>query len=267
MAGQYDSYSDGLGVNTQATPSPLLWSKVDASLERPNAWIHDYQDFRNLPATLNTTADVFGPCEAYASAGATFLTLDEDGGPRQIVEATDDEGFAIRMGSQPFKIIQGHGELVFECRVKKQEVALASNLFVGLIEAVIPSVTVPLTAAGAITDNNYVGYVSLEADPDAIIDEYQANGIAGVNTNSSIALVADTYIKLGFVFNRDGDNKLWFYTNGQKQATSKAIPSAAGTDFPNDVRMGWIVAAIGGAASSVNVTADWIRVAQERVTP
>ena len=48
---------------------------------------------------------------------------------------------------------------------------------------------------------------------------------------------------------------------------TKAIPSAAGTDFPNDVRLGWCVAVQNATGTTPGSTdLDWIRCAQRRVS-
>jgi hypothetical protein len=98
---------------------------------------------------------------------------------------------------------------------------------------------------------------------------YKADGVAVVNVKEgAIALVADTWVKVGMVFNRRGDNVLRFYKNGIELPDTKAIPSAAGTDFPNDARMGWVLGVTNTTAPAATefISIDWIRVAQKRAT-
>ena len=61
-------------------------------------------------------------------------------------------------------------------------------------------------------------------------------------------LAVDTYVKLGFVFNPNG-NVLTPYINGVAQSDTKTIPDATGTDFPADTE---------------TATLDWWRCAQLR---
>lgn len=257
------------GSDTNPTPSPCLWNQVDAELEHPGLWLHKYNVMGDLPyntEAVPTTVDPWHGMEVFTSSGATLAQLDEDGAPRAMVEATDNEGLSINQGIYPYKIIQNAGELVFEARVKRDEITGTWGFFVGLIESITPTATVPITATTTIlSDNNLVGFHNEEADPDGVNTTYKANGIAVVEVETDVhTLVADTWVKLGMVFNRNGDNVLAFYVDGNKQATTKLIPSAAGTDFPNDVRMGWVVANLNGAGAAMQLGFDWIRVAQKR---
>jgi hypothetical protein len=59
--------------------------------------------------------------------------------------------------------------------------------------------------------------------------------------------------KLGFVYEPSDTNGVYymtFYKNGIPLADKKQIPSAAGTDFPNDVRMGFVFAVLNATAST-----------------
>lgn len=265
----YSGYSGAPATgDTTALPSQNLWAPVDAC-ERPGLWNETFEDFHNLPfTTLPTTEAAWPPYyKMFSSSGATFAAADAEGGQRVFVEATDDEGISWGMASFPYKIIQNAGELVFECRIKRANITATFGFFVGLIETAALSATVPITAAGALSDNNLVGFFQPEGDPDGVDTTYKANGVTAVTVQAdAITLVADTYVKMGMTFNRGGDNILRFYNNGFELTSSKFIPSAAGTDFPNDVRLGAVVAFLNGATAALSGTIDWIRVAQRRVT-
>jgi len=270
MPGQYDSYADGtIAADTSALPSPLLWSKVDAELERPGKWMHQWEDFHDMSytETLPTTVDPWMGMRVFTSAGATLLQADEEGGVRTLVEATDNEGLSIAKGIYPFKMIQNAGELVFEARIKRANITAVFGFFLGLIEDVAMTATTPIAAAGTLANQNLVGFFQPEDDPDGVDAVHQANDGGVITTiDNAATLVADNYAKLGMVFNRGGDNKLDYYVNAQKGATSVAVPSAAGTTFPNDVRLGWVFALLNGAGQALSASIDWIRVAQRRVT-
>ena len=60
------------------------------------------------------------------------------------------------------------------------------------------------------------------------------------------------------------DNSLSFYINGAKQAATKTIPSAAGTDFPNDVALKFVATQLAEDGVAYTFTCDWIRIAQMR---
>jgi hypothetical protein len=272
--GQRSGYSGAPGVgDTTSAPSQNLWAQVDAGLEKPGIWNHMWEDFDNLPfTTLPTTEAAWPPVyKMFSSSGATFAAADIEGGARAMVEATDNEGISWGMASFPYKIIQGAGELVFEARIKRLNITGTYGFFVGLIESVAFTNTVPIVAAPSaaipLSDNNLVGFNNLESTPSVIDTVYKANTVTLVTVQTGgITLVADTFVKLGMTFNRGGDNILRFYKDGIELGSTKAIPSAAGTDFPNDVRLGAVLATLNGATAALSVTPDWVRVAQKRVT-
>ncbi len=268
-------YEGAPGVGeTHAIPSSRLWKQVDADRERPGLWLEDFTVLAELPynvvqSSLPTSDAPFQGLRVFTSSGGTFAQVDADNAPRLMTEATDNEGVGVARGMYPYKMIQNHGELIFEARVKKTEIALASNIFVGLIEDVALTVNIPMSTASPpiLSDNNMVGFFGGEDTPSVLETSYKANGVTAVEVqDAAVTLVADEYVKLGMWFNRRFDNVLEFYKDGILLSGTKFIPSAAGTDFPNDVRLGWCVAGRGGEASSVNITFDWIRVAQKKIT-
>jgi len=69
-------------------------------------------------------------------------------------------------------------------------------------------------------------------------------------------------VKLGMIFDPK-NNQLSFWRNGVKLANTYTVVAAAGTDFPNDVRLGLVVAVLNATASSPgSAEIDWWRCAQ-----
>lgn len=264
-------YQPTVAGDVSGMPSVDLWHQYYADIEaRPGSWFGVSEDFDNLVlASFPTSQAQYGTFKGFSSSGGTFAASDEEGGVRQLVEATENESVSIAQTDQPFKIIQDAGELIFEARIKRDEITGTWGFFLGLIESVTLAVDVPLTITSALADNNMVGFQCEEADPANVNTAYKANGITAVTVQSNaITLVADTYAKLGMVFNRKGDNVLRFYKDGVELDTAYTVPSSAGTDFPNDVRMGWVLGMMNGAGAACDTSVDWIHVAQKRtVTP
>jgi hypothetical protein len=83
------------------------------------------------------------------------------------------------------------------------------------------------------------------------------------------ALVADQYIKLGWRFDPQeeslpigGSHYLHFFADNVYLA-SKQIPSAAGTDFPNDVLLAFVFATLNATATTPGDNSiDWVKVGQ-----
>lgn len=217
--------------------------------------------------TTGAIASVAG-LERYLVFGSAGSTLTPDaalGGGIVLTEATNNEAISITTKQTPFKIINTGGSLWFEARIKTNTITGDKQAwFCGLMDATPQTVTVPLTATGALADINLVGFHHPEANTTAYDTSYKANGVAAVEVNSDVGtLVAGTYVKLGFKFDTYS-NQLTFYINGSPQATRKNIPSAAGTDFPNDVLMAPVLGQLLAAAASYTLTMDWWKCAQLR---
>ena len=276
MAGQYSGYAGGPAAgDTTALPSQGLWAPVDA-FERPGMWFGEFEDFYKWPfseGTLPTTEDPYVGYGVFTSTGGVFTYQDLEAGVRILGSDGDDEGAAVRAGSYPYKIIQNAGELVYECRVKLTTItADLVDFFAGLSEDVASTAAIPVTATqGTLADKNLVGFLhdSTTATTSATVNTtYKADSVTAVTvgTIGAGALAADTWIKLGMTFNRGGDNMLRFYHDGIECVHHKLIPAAAGTDFPNDIRLGWVFGVTNTAATTDRLYIDWVRVAQKRAT-
>lgn len=124
--------------------------------------------------------------------------------------------------------------------------------------------TVPIAAAGTLTDNNFVGFHRLEVDGANLDQVYKANAVTQVTTKADAqALVADAWIKLGMVFNPADDylgqaGYLQWFVNGVALTDRKLIPNATGTDFPADVTLGPVFALLNATGSTPGETLmDW----------
>jgi hypothetical protein len=221
--------------------SELLWNGMPEDIRyNPNVGWFFCDDFMQGggPSGTITTAISLPMAQGYqvfGSANSTVTNAGEVGGALKLLTSDDDGGTSIQAATAGFQISQSHRPLWFEARVKFSTITTAEqSFFLGLCEAVTLSAIVPITAAGALADQNLVGFHKPEANTTALDASYKANSVTAVEVNSDIGtLAADTYIRLGMYF--DEDYNLSFWVNGSKQTTVKAIPSAAGTDFPNDV--------------------------------
>ena len=94
---------------------------------------------------------------------------------------------------------------------------------------------------------------------------YKADGVTAVTLQTNaVTLVADTYQKLGALYN-PVDGTLKFFANGAQVAivTVPAAPSGGSGAFPNDVNLGFIFGVLNATGSTPGSSAiDWARVAQ-----
>lgn len=267
-----------MGADATRIPSGSIWGDCPLGTGRTNE-ANDVNgffqriDFAQFRTTTNVNAafahwqDGIG---VFGSDGAPLAAVDAVGGGITVSSDGDNEGTSIAANFvAPFQIIQGGGALWFECRVKFSSIAnTLHGDFIGLIEVVAPTAITPITAAGALADQNLVGFFRPEGTGAVIATVYKANGIAAVTVQTpAVVPVADTWVKLGMKFvpvgDKVGSNVLKFYADGVLLSSYKIIPSAAGTDFPNDVRLGFIATLLNATATTPGSTSyQWAQIAQ-----
>ena len=262
----------GGSADTIRGPSPRIWA--DCPWENLQSGHTDgvtlWDDFVNggLITSPTTEAALVGvPYSGFGSAGAAITHGDQAGGTIVLTEATDNEAVYMKSESHPFQISAGLKKLWFEGRVKVN--AITDNqigFLFGLFDTTAMTVIVPLSTANPpifATTGNFVGFRGPEEDAGGVDSTYVADGVAEVVVGSLVhQFVADTYVKLGMVFDPLDGNRLSFFVNGVKCADSKVIPNGTGVDFPADVRLAPIVGQRLGAGSSSLTTIDWWRAAQ-----
>ena len=250
-------------INTGEGLSPFLWKNfpIEDVRNNRNLGFFRHVEFDEVPDVAAGSMANYGPLKGFASTGGSAADAGIIGGAKVLSSDGDNEGASIQMGGTSIQIAQGKGRAVFEARIKTSTITDTKHGFIiGLAEALTLSATVPITALGAISDNNIVGFMRLEGDGDQLDTVYKCDGVAAVTVQAdalTTALVADTWVKVGFEFNPN-DNSLTFYVNGVALATTKTIPSAAGTDFPNDVLLAPVFAVLNATGTTPgNSTIDW----------
>ena len=262
-------------TDTGANYSDSLWGDCPINAlrdgtQRGYIFEDDFLSFNKTPATTEGNWAAGGGYAQFSSSGGTITAGTGQGGEAVLTEATDDEGVSFRTLSTPFKISRSTLNFWFECRIKTSTIAdTKHNIIVGLMQDVALTATMPITAAGAIADTNIVGFRRTEAaSGGALLDTfYKADGVTAVTVQAgAVTLAADTYVKLGIKFDAgttpfnsgvgDGYGKylLSFYANGVLLGTQKQIPSAAGTDFPNDVGLGLVIATLNATGTTPGTT-------------
>jgi hypothetical protein len=257
-------------------PSPSLWKdfRVQDLLRKApgNDGLFVRYDFANFRTSTNINASEAYWCnglKAYGSDGGAIAALAAQGGGITLSSDGDNEGVAIGSMVFPFQISRSHKKLAFEARIKTSTITDTKHgFFLGLGDSMTLSATVPIAAAGTLaTTTNIVGFHRLEGDGDYVDAVYQANTVTPVTVEAdSQVLVADTWIKLGMRYEPSGPEGryyLRFFANGLRIA-SVQVASAAGTDFPNDVQLGFVFALLNATASTPgNTSIQWAQIAQE----
>lgn len=272
-------------------PSGAIWSDCpwDAIELGKRPGIAKHWDFSKVKAISNINA-----AEAYLGDGlmifgsdgaALALSSDLSASVNAFGVATlssdgDNEGAFIRQSGACFRITGLHatatsrsGKLWFEARIKTSTITdTKHNIFLGLVDDAAATATSPITALGALADRNLIGFhrpesaLGVAGTGGAIMNVvYKADGVTAVTLQTNaVTLVADTYQKLGALYNPD-DGTLKFFANGAQVAivTVPAAPSGGSGAFPNDANLGFIFGVLNATASTPGSSAiDWARVAQ-----
>lgn len=264
------------GTNTDFNPSASVFSKCpirgikDGSI--PGVWFEEnfMSGFKTVPTTEGDMAFQNG-WNVFSSTGGTIArpAISSSIAQSGITIGSDDdnEGVGLRAGGAPFQINRTGYDLWFEARVSLSTVANTTfEFFIGLLEAVALTAVIPITATAAtLSDHNMVGFYRTESDGDAINTTYKADTVTAVTIGTGeIVPAASTALKLGMRFikrgHKDGNNRFVFYKDGAELDSTKEIPSAAGTDFPNDVGLAPVIAIRNAAGSSPGTaTINWLK--------
>lgn len=274
---QYSPSNAGT-ADTSRGPSPQIWGDCpwieilgQAGQGRGGICFHDDFDVYGLATVVTTAiATVDGRYTQFGGAGAT-ITRDLALGGGLVMSITDDNQSVTMLGNAAsYQISANLGKLWFEARIKTSTITTAEQAWmVGLQDYIVPTATVPLTATGTIAATmNFVGFHKQEANTTAFDASYKANGVAAVEVNADVGtLAADTYIKLGMIFDPSTAttgtaNQLAYYINGVRQTSFATIPDGTGDGFPADVRLSPIISALAATDDTETLTIDWWRVAQ-----
>jgi hypothetical protein len=257
------------------SPSASIWKDVKITdLQRQgnsNNGLFQRIDFSKFRTSTSFGSEAYYDqgFKAFGDTGATISAVAAQAGGVTLASDGDNEGASIASMVLPFQISRSHKRLAFEARIKTSTIADTKHgFFLGLAGTATLSATVPITAAGALADINLCGFHRLEGDGDYVDTVYKADGVTQVTVQSDAqVLAADTYIKLGFRYEPVGDlgsYYLRFFANGLPLSTAYQVASAAGTDFPNDVPLGFIFAVLNATASTPgSTTIQWAQIAQD----
>ncbi len=281
---------------TARAPSPILWANVDFQqmAENPAFGISQFDDFQNSMTTQEEAArsawtggigHVLGDInwQAFTETALVVdvaLQADNDGVLMLDTDGTDDDTVGITGGDNTIGVFKtpaigaSKSDFVFETRVKVSTITDGDlSCFFGLMEPGKLSNGSPLGAAGALADVDYIGFHITEADGDAlsIVFNEASAGVAQSTAVSSITLVADTYVRLGFklVTVGVGVAEIRFFVDGVDLGDAFAISIAtANANYPSATDMDLMLTATSGTngADGDDVKIDWVRAAQSYPT-
>lgn len=261
--------------NQATAPSPEIWhlcpiEAIDAG--RVRGW-HIWEDFINFPALSATDADLH-KWAVYADTGNTVAQIaDEVGGVLQLNADTDNETAVITTGGNTggFLSFTASTRVWFEARFKVSTIADTTfGAFIGLTQEGLASADGVIAAGATFADVDYVGFWRPETDGDQCEPVFnKASGTDVVMEADAKTLVADTYIKAGFIwdptYRQNRFLRIFFDGVEDDQSDYDTVGSKANTiddttNFPGSEEMAvTIVNEAGGTPGSLEV--DWIKVA------
>jgi len=262
--------------------SPRLWSRVHGQMVSPDGFSNAFlamDDFTNFggfsPAIGGTTAlpstTVPGPggYGLYADTATSACSIaplgTESGGVvRLATGATDNheawlsaQGLAGALGM--ISDTAADAKLtVFETRVRFSSVAdNVGAFFVGLGEPGIPADSAKVNDTGVMVDKDFIGFNTIHADNDLLSINYRKSGAAQQAVGSGTAIVANTWYKLGFVYDPLDSEKIKFYINNVQQGSSLSAANIAAATFPDAERLTFVAGVKNGSAAAANLDIDW----------
>jgi hypothetical protein len=248
-----------------AYPSPRIWGKHFAEIDNildPSMGFLLYEGFDAFPIPLTNTSPFLKEWNAFLSDGGTITP----GGLANVssiklLSDGDNEAVALALMSSSIRITKNSTRQVgFEIRVRTSTIADTKHgFFVGLFESLVPTATSHVADAGTLADKNFIGFHRLEGDGDKIDIVYKADGQTQQSFTDAETLVADTWVKLGFLF--DGASTLRFYVDGQEYATARlGSTEIIAVTFPSDINLAPVIVLKNATASTPGeMLIDWIK--------
>ncbi len=264
--------------------SPNLWGDCPIEAIKNGTVIgRFFQDDFDGPCP-NTDAGLYegageSPGLGYLFYGDTGVKIKaqaavEEGVVEVAGNGTDNDESVMSSGSPSWIVSDTAADakkLWFEARVKKASVAdNACALFTGLGWDHGSGVSVAKTLCltdddGALGAFSFLGFHVDHANGDALDFVYKAEGqaqtvkIAGLDV-----VVADTFMKLGFLYDPDASaaNRIKVFLNNVKQSTYVTETNIAAATFPDAEPLAMVWAAKVGAGAESKAQMDWWRAAQ-----
>jgi hypothetical protein len=306
-------YAQTLSADTARGPSNSVWRDCPwDELGGGRLGMRFWDDFimaGNVDMT-SAVAGQLGQWSLYGYAGGQVNDAQKEGGVIKISSNGDNEGLTLLSSAGSFRMVTTstlalNGKLWFEARIAKSSVATAHiSAFVGLMAPTLasglPAAAQPLTTtddtvmtAGDTFGFNLAGTTSTRGGPTEVgtsfaltsgTINYPTNTTALMAATGQTVLAADTYVKLGFIFDPFAYSKqvssatarqtagtirkpiIRFFINGLEAPaflSSEDVQNAtAAQAFPTAFMCPCISVMNMASQSSDYLAVDWIKVAQ-----
>lgn len=278
--GKLVQYAGGISADTGRNPSAGIWGDLPNQEELrngPRAGIEFFDDFVNfMPHGTQTTHLNLGQYNVFCSTAGNIIPTTTPlggaaltGGHISALADTAGDAFSLALNHDPF--VLNSGKLWFEARIGMTGIATNNEqVFVGLGETAAftaLSATVPLGDTDtANTSGCMIGFNVKEDGLGVLNTCYQDRSATWtyVKTGTSGTMAANTYIKVGFVYNpNDSTNAIKFYVNGVALPDVVSASTLAALTYLDVNGLGPVMAGFADTAGTTNyVYMDWWRCAQ-----
>jgi hypothetical protein len=263
------------GQPSNRAPSPKLWNGLRGQFFSPDGTTrlkmlgNDFIDFGGTVASnVGSYSSSGGRFYSYEDNSCTIaqIATNRDGAVALTTPATDNVEAWLQPGgtasvSSVISTTAGDDKvLAFEARVKFSSIANSTNFFVGLSEEGTAIENTIGDDAVLVATKDFIGFRVNEADGDSLIFMYQKGSqTAQTVLTYGTALVADTYYKLGFLFNPDEQDskKIKIFIDGTEQTTYVTATNLAAATFPNGEELQPLFGLKNGSAGAKVLTMDW----------
>lgn len=256
--------------------SPSIWKSCRKTLV-PDLGLGNFflEDFIAIPSDTTAAGEQPIGFEGLVLTGDAATVLSAVTGQLHGVAeiataATDNNAWAL--SGQPYGVFQLHSgkRMWLEGRIALTDVAMDGAIFLGWAEEQATPHDIIADNAGGLADTDLVGFQVLADDPNAVDAVFRQQGTATVEVLADItnapaipvgeraSLTNNTLLKLGMSF--DGKDRLDFFVNGRR--VTSVFPVLTST-FPDNVRMGPILALKTGAIAAESLRVDWLQHAHQ----
>lgn len=295
--------------DTGRDPSPNVWGQFKTFDQCSNKFMDDFNVIGN--ATMSSAyAGSIGRWTAYGSAGAQLSDAQLEGGVLGMTSDTADEYVTLLSSTGSFRFLTTstlalNKRMAFEARVARSVITSAKGeFFVGLmaptLSSGLPAAAQPITATDdtLMTAGDLFGFhcnqtTGTRGGPTEVAVAFglasgTVNYPTGLTTlmasTGNTVLAANTYVKLGFIFDPNGPMKritsatarqtagqvkkalIRFFVNGIEAPTfltaDDVVNATAAQAFPTAF-MCPVIAHANGASTFTVTYIDWLKIAQE----
>jgi hypothetical protein len=307
-------YKANLVANTNRGPSDVIWADCPVLdfLENPSKGMYFFDDFIMTGNAVMSSAfqGSFGQWSAYGAAGALLADGALEGGVAKLGSDGANEGVTLNSGTGAFRMVTTstlalNQKLWFEARFSRSSVATTdADYFMGLaipaLSSGLPRANYPITTTDDTldaTNGTFIGFHSTmttgtRGGPTEVAVafnlaggtiNYPTNLTTMMATTGQTVLAANTYVKLGMVFDPSAPVKrvtlptarqttgqlgralIRFFVNGVEHPTFLTADdvqnATAAQAFPTGF-MAPTLAVMNGAGTASTMNVDWVRVAQ-----